>query len=34
MYAGQMHMETFNGEILCQMLVQIICLLAVAQLFF
>ncbi|MGY2959097.1 hypothetical membrane protein [Pseudomonas veronii 1YdBTEX2] len=34
MYAGQTHMETFNGEILGQMLVQIICLLAVAQLFF
>lgn len=34
MYAGQTHMETFNGEILGQMFVQIICLLAVAQLFF
>lgn len=34
MYAGQTHMETFNGEILGQMFVQIICLLAVTQLFF
>jgi hypothetical protein len=34
MYAGQTHMETVNGEIRCQMFVQIICLLSVAQLFF
>lgn len=33
MYAGQLSMATTNGEIRCQMLAQIICLLAVAQLF-
>ncbi|AHC36872.1 MULTISPECIES: hypothetical protein [Pseudomonas] len=33
MYAGQMGMATTNGEIRCQMIAQIICLLAVAQLF-
>lgn len=33
MYAGQLGMATTNGEIRCQMVVQIICLLSVATLF-
>ncbi|WP_456027165.1 hypothetical protein [Pseudomonas capeferrum] len=33
MYAGQMNMTTTDGEIRCQMVVQIICLLSVATLF-